>query len=44
MSHNLAANLILILALIHVAGVVVESRALRRNLVRPLVTGRGKGR
>ena len=42
--HEGAANLMLILALIHVAGVVVESRALRRNLVRPMVTGRGKGR
>jgi cytochrome b len=41
--HEGAANLMLILALIHVAGVVVESRALRRNLVRPMVTGRGKG-
>ncbi|WP_028030014.1 cytochrome b/b6 domain-containing protein [Gemmobacter nectariphilus] len=42
--HEGAANLMLILAMIHVAGVVVESRALRRNLVRPMVTGRGKGR
>lgn len=41
--HEGAANLMLILALIHVAGVVVESRALRRNLVRPMVTGWGKG-
>jgi cytochrome b len=38
--HDVAANLMLILALIHVGGVAVESRALRRNLVRPMVTGR----
>ena len=41
--HEGSANLMLILALIHVAGVVVKSRALRRNLVRPMVTGWGKG-
>ncbi len=40
--HGVAANLILILALVHVAGVAVESRALRRNLVRPMITGRGR--
>lgn len=39
--HDVAANLMLILALIHVAGVVVESRALGRNLVRPMVRGPG---
>lgn len=38
--HEVAANLILILAGLHVAGVVFESRALRRNLVRPMITGR----
>lgn len=37
--HEVAANLILFLALLHVAGVVAESRALRRNLVRPMLTG-----
>lgn len=42
--HEVAANLMLILALIHVAGVAVESRALRRNLVRPMITGPGKPR
>lgn len=41
--HEIAANLILILALIHVAGVAVESRALRRNLVRPMLIGRRDG-
>ncbi len=35
--HEMAANLVLILALIHVAGVAVESRALGRNLVRPML-------
>ncbi|MET3598914.1 cytochrome b/b6 domain-containing protein [Martelella mangrovi] len=37
--HEAAANLMLILALIHVAGVAVESHALRRNLVRPMIKG-----
>ncbi|QQM31395.1 cytochrome b/b6 domain-containing protein [Martelella lutilitoris] len=37
--HETAANLMLILALIHVAGVAVESHALRRNLVRPMIKG-----
>lgn len=41
--HEVAANLILILAVLHVAGVVVESRALRRNLLAPmLITRRGR--
>lgn len=38
--HEMAANLVLILAAIHVAGVAVESRALGRNLVRPMIGGR----
>lgn len=38
--HEVVANLILILAAMHVAGVVLESRALGRNLVRPMLTGR----
>lgn len=37
--HEVAANLILILALLHVAGVFVEGRAMGRNLVRPMLTG-----
>ncbi|MEZ5913876.1 MAG: cytochrome b/b6 domain-containing protein, partial [Paracoccaceae bacterium] len=37
--HDMAANLMLILAVLHVAGVAVESRALRRNLVRPMLLG-----
>lgn len=37
--HETAANLMLLLALVHVAGVVVEGRALRRNLVRPMLFG-----
>ncbi|ETX11983.1 cytochrome B561 [Roseivivax halodurans JCM 10272] len=38
--HEVMANLMLLLALLHVAGVAVESRALGRNLVRGMVTGR----
>ena len=37
--HATAANLMLILALVHVAGVAAESFALRRNLVRPMIKG-----
>jgi cytochrome b len=37
--HEVAANLLLILAALHVAGVFVESRAMRRNLVKPMVLG-----
>lgn len=37
--HQVAANLLLFLAALHVAGVVVESRAMRRNLVKPMVLG-----
>ncbi|QYZ71132.1 cytochrome b/b6 domain-containing protein [Neotabrizicola shimadae] len=37
--HEVAANVILILVLLHVAGVAVESRALRRNLVAPMLLG-----
>lgn len=42
--HEVAANLILFLAFLHVAGVAVESRALRRNLVSPMLTGQGRRR
>jgi cytochrome b len=37
--HEAAGNLILFLVLLHVGGVVVESRALRRNLVNPMLFG-----
>ncbi|WP_174803693.1 cytochrome b/b6 domain-containing protein [Martelella limonii] len=37
--HETAANLMLILALVHVAGVAAESYALRRNLLRPMIKG-----
>lgn len=40
--HEMAANLMLALAALHVAGVMVESRALRRNLVMPMIFGRRK--
>jgi cytochrome b len=37
--HQLAAYLILVLSALHVAGVAVESRAMRRNLVVPMIAG-----
>lgn len=37
--HEVAANLLLFLAALHVAGVFVESRAMRRNLVKPMLLG-----
>jgi cytochrome b len=37
--HEVAANLILVLAALHVAGVAVESLAMRRNLVVPMLAG-----
>ena len=37
--HELASNLLLFLAAMHVAGVMWESRALRRNLVTPMLFG-----
>lgn len=39
--HELAANLMLVLALLHVAGVAVESRLMRRNLLRAMTIGPG---
>ncbi len=38
--HEIFANLMLILAVLHVAGVGIESRLLRRNLVKPMITGK----
>ena len=38
--HEVAANLIVLLALVHVAGVALESRAMRRNLVAPMLIAR----
>jgi cytochrome b len=38
--HEAAANLLFLLAAIHVAGVALESRLSHRNLVRPMLTGR----
>lgn len=44
--HEIAANLMLILAALHVGGVALESLLAGRNLVRPMVRGqpRGSGR
>jgi cytochrome b len=41
--HEVAANLILFLAVLHVAGVVIEQRVMRRNLIAPMLyTSKGK--
>ena len=40
--HGASANLMLILALVHVAGVIVEGRAMKRNLVKPMLFGERK--
>ncbi len=37
--HEVAANLLLVLAALHVAGVFVESRLMRRNLLAPMLLG-----
>jgi cytochrome b len=43
--HEVAANLLLILAALHVAGVFVEGRIMRRNLLAPMLLGaRGRRR
>ncbi|TRD16641.1 cytochrome b/b6 domain-containing protein [Palleronia caenipelagi] len=35
--HEAASNLILFLALLHLGGVLIESKLLRRNLIRPML-------
>lgn len=40
--HEVFANLLLLLAALHLAGVVVESRALGRNIVQPMLKGQRK--
>jgi cytochrome b len=37
--HEFAANLLLILAALHIAGVFVEGRLMRRNLLAPMLLG-----
>lgn len=37
--HEVLGNLVIFLALLHVGGVILESRALRRNLVKPMLFG-----
>lgn len=39
--HEAMANLVLLLVSVHVAGVVIEGLAMRRNLVRPMLFGAG---
>lgn len=41
--HEVAGNLLLVLAALHVGGVAVESLAMRRNLVRPMLGGARRG-
>ena len=38
--HEMAANLLLFLAALHVAGVLVESRVARRNFLAPMLLGK----
>lgn len=38
-AHEILANLLLLLAALHVLGVVVEGRAMRRNLIAPMLLG-----
>lgn len=37
--HKVAANLLLFLAALHIGGVIVESRVMRRNLLKPMTFG-----
>jgi cytochrome b len=41
--HEAGANLLLVLAALHVAGVAIESRRGNRGLVRAMLRGRGEG-
>ncbi len=41
--HEIAANLLLILAALHIAGVFVEGRLMRRSLVAPMLLGAKPG-
>lgn len=38
-AHEIASNLLIALVVLHLGGVLVESAALRRNLVRPMLLG-----
>lgn len=42
--HEVAANLVFVLAFLHLGGVALESYLLRRNVVTPMLAGRGKVR
>jgi len=39
-THEIIANLTLLLVLVHVSGVIVESRLMKENLVKAMITGR----
>lgn len=43
-AHDLAANALMVVVVVHLVGVVVGSLAHRENLVRAMVTGRKRGR
>lgn len=42
--HEFFANAMLFLAVLHIAGVIIEGRAMRRNLVAPMLLGPSKPR
>jgi len=39
-THEIIANLTLLLVVVHVSGVIVESRLMKENLVKAMITGR----